>query len=43
MKKLTDYGMEVAPLGAAEFEAFSRSEATRFAVIARDTGFKLDQ
>jgi len=43
MTKLTDYGMEVAPLGAAEFEAFARSEAARFAVIARDTGFKLDQ
>lgn len=42
-QKLTDYGMEVAPLGAAEFEAFALSEAARFAVIARDTGFKLDQ
>jgi tripartite-type tricarboxylate transporter receptor subunit TctC len=42
-QKLTDYGLELAPLNAAEFDAFARSEAARFAVIARDTGFKLDQ
>lgn len=42
-QKLTEYGLEVAPLGAAEFEAFARSEAARFSAIARDTGFKLDQ
>jgi tripartite-type tricarboxylate transporter receptor subunit TctC len=42
-QKLTDYGIELAPLGAADFEQFARSEADRFRVIARDTGFKLDQ
>ncbi len=42
-QRLTDYGLELAPLGSGEFESFARSEAERFAVIARDTGFKLDQ
>ncbi len=42
-QKLTDYGLEVAPQGAAEFEAFARSETTRLGTIARDTQFKLDQ
>ena len=42
-QKLTDYGLEVAPLGAAEFDAFVRSETARLGTIARDTQFKLDQ
>jgi tripartite-type tricarboxylate transporter receptor subunit TctC len=42
-QKLTDYGLEVAPLPSGEFDAFARSEAARFTAIARDTGFKLDQ
>ena len=42
-EKLTEYGIELAPLSATEFESFARSEAGRFALIARDTGFKLDQ
>ena len=41
-QKLTDYGLEVAPQGAAEFEAFMRSEAVRMSGIVRDTRFKLD-
>jgi len=41
-QKLTDYGLEVAPQGAAEFEAFIRSETVRMATIVRDTKFKLD-
>jgi len=41
-QKLTDYGLEVAPQGAAEFEAFMRSETVRMATIVRDTKFKLD-
>jgi tripartite-type tricarboxylate transporter receptor subunit TctC len=41
-QKLTDYGLEVAPQGAAEFEAFMRSEAVRMGTIVRDTKFKLD-
>jgi tripartite-type tricarboxylate transporter receptor subunit TctC len=41
-QKLTDYGMELAPLPAAEFEAFIRSESARMGRIGRDTGFKID-
>ncbi|MBS0337159.1 MAG: tripartite tricarboxylate transporter substrate binding protein, partial [Proteobacteria bacterium] len=41
-QKLTDYGLEVAPQGAADFEAFMRSETVRLGNIVRDTGFKLD-
>jgi tripartite-type tricarboxylate transporter receptor subunit TctC len=41
-QKLTDYGLEVAPLPAEEFAAFMRSETARLGTIVRDTGFKLD-
>ena len=41
-QKLTDYGLEVAPQGTQEFDAFIRSETTRLGAIARDTKFKLD-
>ena len=41
-QKLTDYGLEVAPQGAQEFDAFIRSETLRLGAIARDTKFKLD-
>ena len=41
-QKLTDYGLEVAPQGLQEFDAFIRSETTRLGAIARDTKFKLD-
>ena len=42
-QKLTDYGFEVAPQAAAEFDAFARSETERLGPIVRDTGFRLDQ
>lgn len=40
-KALADMGIELAPQSAAEFEAFIRSEVTRFAAVTRPLGARL--
>lgn len=41
-KRFTDQGLEVAPMGAAEFRPFLEKEAAHWAHVIKDAGIKLE-